>query len=780
MSINLEGVDRAALQTKLTPRLTKYIPFEPTPKQAAFLLMNNSKEILYGGAAGGGKALTLTTPILTLNGWMTMETLSIGTKVFDEEGSICNVIAKSDIQYNHKVYRVHFDNREYIDADAEHIWTLHQYYNRPCNKEVTTQQIVDTMGKRTNHAISVTKPIKGLSRDLKVPPYTLGAWLGDGCKGRGEIASQDQEIYDEISLDGFECIKNNHECYTVYGLHTGLRILGVLNSKYIPEEYLYASYKQRLALLQGLMDTDGNASTDKGYCSICMVQEELMKQIEFLVRSLGIKVTLTTSIATCTNSKNNYTCPKYNLKWTTEQPMFRLAYKLKRQKREGFRGTQKLHYIKKVEEILSVPVQCIKVDSPNSLFLAGRALIPTHNSVAQLMAALQYVDVPGYSAILFRKSYADLALPGALIDMSKQWLMPFVERKEVKWSEKDKQYTFPSGASLNFGYLESANDCYRYQGAEFQYVGMDEVTHIDPMNYRYLFSRLRKKKTLHVPIRFRATANPGGLFGEYYYQRFFIEGPDKGRIFIGAGLDDNPHIDGDAYKESLAELDPIERERLLNGNWEIKAQGDLFSRHWFTIIPSYEIPTGISSVRFWDFASTDPKKRKTRNKRDPDWTVGLKLSHYQGMYWIEDIARVQLTPQGVEDLVRETAINDGYSVAIRIEQEPGSSGAITIDHYSRNVLRGYDCLGVLSSGSKPDRARAASAASQAGRVLISNQSRNILAFFDEADLFPYGLKDDTIDGFSGAFNYFRSPGVVRAPTGIKKSGGSYWSKLRRN
>jgi len=83
-------------------------------------------------------------------------------------------------------------------------------------------------------------------------------------------------------------------------------------------------------------------------------------------------------------------------------------------------------------------------------------------SVAQLMGALQFVDIPGYSAILFRKTYADLALPGALIDMSKQWLMPFVESKEVKWSEKEKKYTFPSGATLSFGYLESPNDCYRY------------------------------------------------------------------------------------------------------------------------------------------------------------------------------------------------------------------------------------------------------------------------------------------------------------------------------
>ena len=130
-------------------------------------------------------------------------------------------------------------------------------------------------------------------------------------------------------------------------------------------------------------------------------------------------------------------------------------------------------------------------------------------SVAQLMAALQFVDIAGYSAILFRRTYADLSLPGALIDLSKQWLFPFVESKEVRWSEKDKRYDFPSGATLSFGYLESDNDCYRYQGSAFQYIGMDECTHISPSNYRYLFSRLRKTVDLPVPLRFRATYNTG-------------------------------------------------------------------------------------------------------------------------------------------------------------------------------------------------------------------------------------------------------------------------------
>lgn len=340
-------------------------------------------------------------------------------------------------------------------------------------------------------------------------------------------------------------------------------------------------------------------------------------------------------------------------------------------------------------------------------------------SVAQLMAALQFVDIPGYSAILFRKTYADLSLPNALIDLSKQWLFPFVESKEVKWSEKEKQYTFPSGATLNFGYLESDNDCYRYQGAEFQYIGMDECTHISPTNYRYLFSRLRKKKSLQVPLRFRSTANPGGEYGEYYYQRFFVEGPENGRIFISAGLQDNPFLDAEAYKEALNELDPIAREQLLNGNWEIKASGDLFDSRWFQIIPYHEIPVAAQKVRYWDLAGTDPAKRKGKNKREPDWSVGFKLANYQGMYWVEDIVRVQKKPHELEEIIKATAAVDGYSCPIRMEQEPGSSGIITIDHYTRNVLSGYNFMGVTSTGSKVERARAASAASQAGRVCLS-------------------------------------------------------------
>lgn len=395
-------------------------------------------------------------------------------------------------------------------------------------------------------------------------------------------------------------------------------------------------------------------------------------------------------------------------------------------------------------------------------------------SVVQLMGALQYVDIPGYSALLIRKTYADLIKPDALMDMAKKWLMPFVQTGEVKWSEKTKCFTFPSGATLTFGYLEHENDKYQYQGAQYQYIGVDECTQIVPAGYKYLFSRLRKPVWLKVPLRFRATANPGGEFGDFYYNRFFL---NKGkRVFIGAKIADNPHLHEAEYRESLAELDAVERAQLEEGNWEIREPGDMFDRGWFPIVPATAVHPQAKIVRFWDLASTDPKKRRNKkDKRDPDWTVGFKLAFYKHTYWILDIIRVQKKPGDVETLIKLIVEGDGYRCLSRMEQEPGSSGQIVTDHYADNVLIGYDFDGVTSSGSKVERARTASSAAKRGNVFIVEGCRNIDAFLDEAELFPYATHDDTIDGFSGAFNTFRQVRPTVAPQGIAtKKSSSYW------
>ena len=383
-------------------------------------------------------------------------------------------------------------------------------------------------------------------------------------------------------------------------------------------------------------------------------------------------------------------------------------------------------------------------------------------SVFLLTAALQYVDTPGYSAILFRKTFSDLMLPGALIPMSQDWLSPFMKSGEVRWQDKEKRYTFlESGATLSFGYLDAKNDELRYQGAEFQFVGMDEVTHIAPEAYRYLFSRLRRLKGSNIPIRMRSTANPGGPHGEYYYQRYFV---DKKGIFLPAGLNDNPHLDVDTYRESLSELDEITRQQLENGDWEIRPTGDLFDKQWILAINYKDIPAHVRWVRFWDLAAIDPKyKKKNTNRQAPDWTIGFKLGFADGVYYIGDIVRVQKSPGEIEKIIAETAASDGYSCAIRMEEEGGASGIANTERYAKHILPGYNFAGVKPVVSKIERARPVAAACQVGTVLISSRCRHITDFFAQLDAFPNGANDDMIDALSGAFGFFRPNSTKYSP-----------------
>ncbi len=185
-------------------------------------------------------------------------------------------------------------------------------------------------------------------------------------------------------------------------------------------------------------------------------------------------------------------------------------------------------------------------------------------SSALLMAALQYLDVPSYSAILFRRTYADLSLPGALMDRFREWIAVF---DDIHWNANQYTATFPSGARVTFGYLNNSQDYLRYKGSEFQFIGMDEVTEIREADYRYLFSRLRRPSTgplSQVPLRMRAATNPAP---NWVRQRFLVEGSDKGRIFVPSKLTDNPGIDPESYRAGLQELDPVERKRLEFGDW---------------------------------------------------------------------------------------------------------------------------------------------------------------------------------------------------------------------
>lgn len=362
-------------------------------------------------------------------------------------------------------------------------------------------------------------------------------------------------------------------------------------------------------------------------------------------------------------------------------------------------------------------------------------------SDALLMAALQYVHVRSYAALLLRKSYADLSLPGALMPRAEEWLGD----TDAHWNDKAKTWEFPSGATLTFGYMEHEDDKYRYKGSEFQFIGFDELTQFSEAQYRYLFSRTRRLEGSDIPIRMRSASNPGDKGHDWVKRRFIEEGAEKGRVFIPATLDDNPSLDRAEYVESLNELDPVTRSQLLNGDWTARIGGSKFRREWFEIVDARPA-TDVRWVRFWDIAATEPKKGA-----DPDWTVGALLGrHVSGVYYVADVRRMRGRPGGVEDLVRQTAMVDGTETPVRMEQEPGASGVTVIDHYRKRVLPEFDFRGVRSTGTKEVRANPLSSQAEAGNVKFVRGPWNG-DLLDELDGFPFGAHDDQVDALSGAF-----------------------------
>jgi len=376
-------------------------------------------------------------------------------------------------------------------------------------------------------------------------------------------------------------------------------------------------------------------------------------------------------------------------------------------------------------------------------------------SSALLMAALQYVDVPNYSAILFRRTYADLALPGALMDRFRNWVMSY---EDVHWNANSYVATFPSGARVSFGYLNNTNDYLRYKGSEFQFIGMDEVTEIRESDYRYMFSRLRRPASgplSKVPLRMRSASNPAP---NWVRQRFIVEGKNEQRFFVPSFLTDNPGIDAESYRQALSVLDPVERRRLEMGDWWATTLGTLFDRTDFPIIDGSDVPEITSharAVRYWDLAATEPHSGNT----DPDWTVGTLMLFDQGISYIMDVRKVRAKSDKVETLISQTAQEDGKTVAIRMEQEPGSSGKALIDQYARYVVPGWDLQGIRSSGDKETRARPFAAAVANGNVRLV-RGKWITDWLDEISSFPEACThDDQVDSAVGAFTFLTGLGL---------------------
>ena len=341
---------------------------------------------------GHGKALALDTPIATPSGWTTMGQLKVGDFVFDETGSPTKVVGVSPVWKNRPVYLVKTRDGETILADAEHEWSVRLDRKYKHWSIRTSKWIAERTAKRTNPndqrrpLVTTAGALKLEHKNFSVDPYVLGAWLGDGTSANGQFTSADQEIIDRIvkaernfkflyqkgKAMSFRVGPNKREGANNFETLAGrLRLLGVLNNKHIPEQYMFGSYEQRLALLQGLIDTDGHVHTH-GQVNFSNVNKRLAKDVMNLIFTLGVKASMSETPARLYGKDCG---THYRISFYMKDAAFLKRKAIRTKDGEKYNN----RYIW-AEYAGTADTVCIEVESKSHLFLAGKSLLPTHNS----------------------------------------------------------------------------------------------------------------------------------------------------------------------------------------------------------------------------------------------------------------------------------------------------------------------------------------------------------------------------------------------------------------
>ena len=419
--------------------------------------------VVVAARPGMGKALALDTPLPTPTGWTTMGEVSVGDELIGADGRPTRVVAATDVMVGRPCYEVEFSDGTVIVADEQHQWLTDTRASRR-NPNVpasvrTTREIADTLkcataDRRLNHSVVNAAPIQGAEQDLLVPPYTLGAWLGDGTTACAQLTTADPEIVMRIEGEGIVVQKSTSALYryslmlpederpsaracvvcgkefvpqtsqvrtcgrscggrarfvseavspprcsrcgkpssglrqcqrcrnAVGTVQARLRTLGVLGDKHIPLQYLRASEGQRRALLAGLLDTDGTV-TNGGTVQFTVTNRRLSADVVELIVSLGYRCQVATKAV---NGRSELSSTAYLVNFSASDQVFGLHRKelLHKERRAASTARSHSRFITEVRPVPSVPVRCVEVDNADHMYLASRAMVPTHNSTLGL------------------------------------------------------------------------------------------------------------------------------------------------------------------------------------------------------------------------------------------------------------------------------------------------------------------------------------------------------------------------------------------------------------
>ena len=407
-----------------------------------------------------GKALALDTLLPTPGGWTTMGEVRVGDRLLAADGTPTTVVAATEVMTDRPCYEVTFDDGTVIVADGQHQWFTDTRasrrskqaaavgYNRYRHQRTfpairTTEEIAATLrcptaDTRLNHSVRTARPLVLSEAELPVDPYALGIWLGDGHSASARFTSDDPEIAMRIEGRGLRSVRHpasariysiqmpndvpqpasrgNHacidcgrpisrnrrcrECHTTRATVAGrLRSLGVLGNKHIPMSYLRASESQRRELLAGLLDTDGTVNPT-GSVQFCVTDERLARDVRELVHSLGYRSGWSTRGV---RGRNESRSTAYTITFTTDDEVFALERKKLVHKERRRRSTPRLtsRFITSVRRVESVPVRCVQVDHSDHLYLAGPAMVPTHNSTLAVDFLRSASIKHGLTSVLF-------------------------------------------------------------------------------------------------------------------------------------------------------------------------------------------------------------------------------------------------------------------------------------------------------------------------------------------------------------------------------------------
>lgn len=418
-----------------------------------------------------------------------------------------------------------------------------------------------------------------------------------------------------------------------------------------------------------------------------------------------------------------------------------------------------------------------------------------------LLDPIRRLHVPGFTSVIFRRTYPEFTNEGGLWDESEK-IYPYYGGVP---KESTLSWDFPKlKNSIKFSHLEYEKDKLKYQGSQICFLGYDELTHFTKSQFFYMLSRNRS--TCGIRPYIRGTCNPEAESWVSEFLAFWIDQdtgyaipersgairyfvrdrdniiwadseaelrelvpyiPDedffpKSVSFIPAKLSDNPALlkKDPAYKGNLLALSFVDRERLLGGNWLIKpSAGNMFRPEWFQFIDWEDLPASpgnMERVRSWDAAATEPIQKN----KDPDYTAGVLMAEHEGRYYILDLVHFRRSPAQTVATLEATAKMDGREIDIHFEQEGGSAAKREIDSFKTGLFKGYNFHGKTVGGrDKVIRAKPFSAAVENGLVSIVRGPWNA-QYINELSQFPDPkFHDDIVDASSAGFEYLNRRGL---------------------